>query len=139
MRCGEVCFVAVREQQAIAYVFAGFANTPSTEDTGLKLSPKETYLWAGYALPQYRRQGVVKAVNLSLCRYLREKGLKTAVLLVDRHNKAALGHCRKMGYYVTNRVTYLRILRWRLLRRLPIEEPARRQATGRIRSYHVEK
>jgi len=120
MEAGEVCCVAIREQRAIAYVFAGFANTPSTKDTRLELGPKEAYLWAGYVLPQYRRQGVVRAVNLSLCRLLQEKGYETAVLQVDERNKASLGHCYKMGYQVTDRVTYLRILGWRMRRCVPI-------------------
>jgi len=59
-------------------------------------------------------------VNLSLCRLLQEKGYETAVLQVDERNKASLGHCYKMGYQVTDRVTYLRILGWRMRRCVPI-------------------
>ena len=123
MQAGEICFVAIQEQKVVAYVLAGFTNTPSTEDVQLKLGPKEAYLWAGYALPQYRRQGVVRAVNLSLCRLLREDGYESVVLLVDRRNRASLGHCYKMGYRVTDRVTYLRVLRWRVSRYTPVREP----------------
>lgn len=124
MVAGEVCCVAIREEQAIAYVFAGFANTPSTEATGLELDPREAYLWAGYVLPQYRRQGVVRAVNLTLCRLLHNRGYETAVLQVDESNKASLGHCYKMGYRATHRVTYLRIPGWRMRRCVPIPVPA---------------
>jgi len=123
MRAGEICFVAIQEERVMGYVFAGFANTPSTEDAQLELGPKEAYCWAGYALPQYRRQGVVGAINLSLCRLLREKGYESVFLQVDRGNRAALGHCYKMGYRVTEQVSYLRVLGWRVSRRLPIEEP----------------
>jgi len=131
MRAGEICFVAIQEQRVVAYVLAGFANTPSTKDAQLNLGPKEAYLWAGYALPQYRRQGVVRAVNLSLCRLLREDGYESVVLLVDRHNRASLGHCHKMGYRVTDRVTYLRVLRWRVSQYGPIE-PVRGRPIERV-------
>jgi len=130
MEAGEICFVAIQEQRVVAYVLAGFANTPSTEDAQLKIGPKEAYLWAGFALPQYRRQGVVRAVNLSLCRLLRENGYESVVLLVDRHNRASLGHCHKMGYRMTDRVTYLRVLRWRLNQCVPIEPVQARLVEG---------
>jgi ribosomal protein S18 acetylase RimI-like enzyme len=121
MQAGEICFVAIKEQRAVAYVLAGFANTPSTEDTRIELDPKEAYLWAAYVLPPYRRQGVLRAVNLSLCRLLQDDGYESVVLQVDRHNEASLGHCYKMGYSVTDRLTFLRILGWRLRWCVPIE------------------
>lgn len=129
MQAGEICFVAVKGERAIAYVFAGLAGTPSTRDAHLQLRPEDAYLWAGYTLPQYRRQGVVKAVNLSLCRYLQEKGYQNVILLVDDHNVASLGHCYKMGYRVTDRVTYLKILGWRTSQHIPIEESGYPAAT----------
>lgn len=121
MQAGEIGCVAVKHERVIAYVLAGFAGTPSTRDTRLELSPGEAYLWAGYALPEYRRQRVVKAVNLYLCRLLREKGFETVVLLVDRANEASLGHCQKMGYRVTDRRTSLRFLQWRWNRQESLE------------------
>jgi ribosomal protein S18 acetylase RimI-like enzyme len=129
MQAGEVCFVAVRDERAIAYVFAGFAGTPSTRDAHLQLRPEDAYFWAGYALPQYRRQGVVKAVNLSLCRHLQDKGYESVILLVDDHNVASLGHCYKMGYRVTDRITYLKVVGWRTSRHTPIEETGYTAAT----------
>jgi ribosomal protein S18 acetylase RimI-like enzyme len=122
LRAGEVCCGAIKDNNMVAYVLAGFARTPSTLDTRLELGPKEAYLWAGYALPQYRRQGVVKAVNLSLCCVLREKGYESVVLLVDRCNEASLGHCRKMGYRVVDQFTHLRLLGWRMGSHDPVEE-----------------
>jgi ribosomal protein S18 acetylase RimI-like enzyme len=122
MQAGEVCCIAVAEERVVAYVFAGFGGTPSTEDLRLELGPGEAYLWAGYALPRYRRQGVVAAVNLSLCRLLQDRGCESVVLFVDGRNKAAIGHCKKMGYRVTDRITYLRILGWRLSRMVPAEQ-----------------
>jgi ribosomal protein S18 acetylase RimI-like enzyme len=132
MQAGEICAVALQEQKVVAYIFAGLANTPSTEDARLKLGPREAYLWAAYALPQYRRQGVVGAVNLNLCRLLQEKGCESVVLFVDMRNRSSLGHCYKIGYCVTDRVTYLRVLKWGMSRCVPIEEPARGRATERV-------
>jgi len=132
MRAGEICFVAIKEQRAVAYVLASFANTPSTEDTRIELGPKEAYLWAAYVLPPYRRQGVLRAVNLSLCRLLQDDGYESVILQVDGHNEASLGHCYKMGYWVTDRVTFLRILGWKLRRCLPIEQFGRGSVIGKV-------
>jgi ribosomal protein S18 acetylase RimI-like enzyme len=117
---GEVRFIAIKENSVVAFVFAGYSHTPSTEQAGLKLEPTEAYLWAGYAVPQYRRQGLVRAVNLSLCRFLQGNGYDTVLLQLDDRNKASLGHCRRMGYRVTHRVTYLRVLGWRVCRHTPV-------------------
>jgi ribosomal protein S18 acetylase RimI-like enzyme len=132
MQAGEICSVAIKGEQVVAYVLAGFANTPSTDQIRLELGPREAYLWAGYALPAYRRQGVVRAVNLSLCRLLRERGFERALLLVEDHNKASLGHCYKMGYSVTDRILYLRILRWGVSHVSPAEKPTGGPDTERV-------
>lgn len=124
MEAGEAACVAMNDERVVAFVLAGFANTPSSRDTGLKLGPREAYLWAAYALPQCRRQGVVGAVNLSLCCWLQEKGYESAVLVVDGYNEASLGHCYKIGFRVTDRVTSLRILRHGMSWCTPVEEPA---------------
>lgn len=110
LQAGEICFAGVREGNVIAYVLAGFTDTPSTRSAHLRLDPDESYLWAGYALPQYRRQKVVKVVNLSLCKSLQEKGYKKVVLLVEKSNQASLGHCIKMDYRITDEIIYLRKL-----------------------------
>jgi len=125
MQAGEICFVAIQEQRVVGYCFGGFANTSSTEDAQLKLGPKEAYAWAGYVLPPYRRQGVWGAVHLALCRLQQEKGYETCVGLVDGRNRAALGALEKIGFRATDRVTYLRILGWRVCRCVPTEEPVR--------------
>lgn len=130
IQAGETCVAAMKEQRIVAYVFAGFANTPSSENARLELGPREAYLWAGYALPQYRRHGVVRAVNLTLCRLLQENGYESAILQVEGHNESCLGHCYKMGYRLTDRVTYLKILGWRTRRSVSIEEPVRGLMSG---------
>jgi hypothetical protein len=43
---------------------------------------------------------------------------------VDESNQASLGHCYKMGYRATHRVTCLKILGWRMRRCVPIPVPA---------------
>ena len=63
LQAGEKCVVAIKEQKAVAYVFAAFAGTPSTKESQLELAPGEAYIWAGYALPSFRRQGVVRGVH----------------------------------------------------------------------------
>jgi ribosomal protein S18 acetylase RimI-like enzyme len=120
MQAGEMCCVAIRGGTVISYVLAAFDNTPSTYEARLELNPKEAYLWSGYALPQYRRQGMVRAVNLSMCRLLRAKGYESVLLLVEQQNKASLGHCFKMGYSLTDRISYLRVLGWAASRFEPI-------------------
>jgi ribosomal protein S18 acetylase RimI-like enzyme len=125
LQAGEAGCVAIRDGKVIAYVLAGFAGSPSTKDANLELSSDQAYLWAGYALPEFRRQGVVREVNLSLCRYLQSRGYKSAILLVEQCNKASLGHCCKMGYELRETITYLRILRWRYSRRVPIQGEVR--------------
>lgn len=130
MQAGEICFIAIQDQRVIAYVFAGLAHTPSTEDIELELGPREAYLWAAYALPEYRRQGVVGALNLSLCKVLREDGYETTVLLLDESNIPSLGHCYKIGYHVTDKITYLRLLGWRMNRSVPIEDFAYEPGVG---------
>ena len=123
LQAGEKCVVAIKEQKAVAYVFAAFAGTPSTKESQLELAPGEAYIWAGYALPSFRRQGVVRAINLHLCRLLQEEGYEKTVLLVDRNNKVSLGHCKKTGYRITDRVTLLGVLGWKWSQTTPIEEP----------------
>ena len=122
MQAGEIGCIAIQEQKVIAYVFAAFAGTPSAQETHLDLGPREAYLWAGFALPEFRRQGVVRAVNLNLCRILQNKGYESAVLLVERRNQAALGHVNKMGYYQTDRIAFLKILKWAIIRIDPIDK-----------------
>ncbi len=112
IQAGEICYAAIKDGEVIGYVLAGFQSTPSTRQIRLRLDPDEAYLWAGYALPPYRRQGVVKVVNLSLCKLLQERGYKKVVLLVEQANQASLGHCYKMNYHVTDQINYLRILGW---------------------------
>lgn len=121
IEAGEMCAIAMREGGIVGYVFAAFAGTPSTRNMRLELGAREAYLWAGYALPQYRRQGVVRAVNLTLCQMLQEKGYTGVVLQVNARNEAALGHCFKMGYRATEQVTYLKVLGWRRRRSVPAE------------------
>lgn len=137
MRAGEICFAAIQGVRVVAYVFAGFAETPSTEDAQLKLRPRDAYIWGAYALPQYRRQGVVGAMNLSLCQVLQQRAFDSALLLVDRRNRAALGHCRKIGYRVTHRVVQLKLLGWRTSRCSPIDQSPQSQATEEQRSSGV--
>jgi hypothetical protein len=43
------------------------------------------------------------------------------VLQVEARNEAALGHCFKMGYRVTEQVRYLKVLGWRRRRSVPAE------------------
>ena len=121
LQAGEMCCVAIKDGNIISYVLAGIADTPSTRAARFELEPKEAYLWAGYALPQYRRMGLVMAVNLNLCRLLQELGYERSILLVERENKASLGHCTKMGYRITENINYLRILKWAKVHRYPIE------------------
>jgi ribosomal protein S18 acetylase RimI-like enzyme len=129
MQAGEICVVAMREQRVVAFGFAGFANTPSTEDDQVRLGPKEAYCWGGYTPRQYRRQGLVSAVLLGLCRIVRENGYESAVIQVDRRNRAALGHVHKIGFRITDRVIYLRVLRWAVSRCVPVVELGRGRAT----------
>jgi L-amino acid N-acyltransferase YncA len=131
LQAREACCVAIRDGKVIAYVLAGLANTPSTNDANLQLSDEQAYLWAGYALPQFRRQGVVREVNLSLCRHLQKRGYKSAILLVEKHNEASLGHCYKMGYDMRDKITYLRILRWKYSKRVPFAERYRGERSTR--------
>jgi ribosomal protein S18 acetylase RimI-like enzyme len=121
LQAGEYCCIAIREKKVISYVLAGFEGTPSTISSGLNLTPNEAYLWAGYALPEYRRMGLVMAVNLHLCKYLQEMEYKIATLLVERKNKASLGHCAKMGYEITETIEYRRLLKWVNVSRVPYE------------------
>ena len=121
LQAGEVCNVAILGKRVIGYVFAGFENTPSTLDARLKLRPKEAYLWAGYTLPEFRRQGVVGAVNLDLCRQLEKRGYENVVILVERHNTASLGHLDKIGYHIIEIIKHLRIFRWGISQFTPIE------------------
>ena len=120
LRAGEACCVALKDGMVIGYVLAGLKNTPSTREANLDLSSDQAYLWAGYALPQFRRQGVVAEVNLSLCCYLQSRGYKGVILLVEKKNEACLGHCDKMGYEVREVFTLIRIVRWRYTRSVPI-------------------
>lgn len=122
MQAGEICMVAIQEHRVVGYCLGGFANTPSTEDAQLKLGPKEAYAWGGYVLPQYRRQGVWGAVHLALCRFQREQGYETCIGQVDRRNRASVGALQKMGLCVTDRVTLLKVLGWRVRRCVPIED-----------------
>jgi ribosomal protein S18 acetylase RimI-like enzyme len=122
MQAGEICMVALQEQQVVGYCLGGFANTPSTEDAQLKLGPKEAYAWGGYVSPQCRRQGVWGAVHLALCRLQREKGYETCFGLVEMGNRASLGALQKIGFRETERLTLLRVLRWRMSWRAPLED-----------------
>jgi ribosomal protein S18 acetylase RimI-like enzyme len=123
LETGERCMVGIRDQKAIGYVFAAFAGTPSTGESGLRLEKEEAYLWDGYALPEFRRQGVVRAINLTLCGLLQQEGYESTVLLVNRSNRAALGHCRKAGYRITDRVMLVRALGWKWSQVTPVEIP----------------
>lgn len=120
---GEKCVIALKDQKPIAYVFAAFADSPSTQESHLNLGAREAYIWAGYVMPQFRRHGIVRAVNLYLCRLLQKEGYESTVLVVDRHNKASLGHVRKTGYRMTDRVMFLRVLGWKRAWTTPVEEP----------------
>lgn len=123
LQAGEKCVIAIQEQKAIAYVFAAFAGNPSTTEVQLDLGPGEAYIWAGYALPAFRRLGVVRAINLHLCRLLQKEGYEKTVLLVDASNKVSLGHCKKTGYRITDRVAYLQVLGWKWSQSTPVEPP----------------
>jgi ribosomal protein S18 acetylase RimI-like enzyme len=122
IQAGEICNTAMLDKRVIGYVFAGFKGTPSTLDVRLNLSPQEAYLWAGYTLPEFRRQGVVGAVNLDLCRILKGRGLEKVLLLVEKRNAASLGHLDKIGYEIKEEIIHMRILGWRTSRISPVNE-----------------
>ncbi len=132
MQAGEICVVAIHEDRVVGYCLGGFANTPSTRDDQVKLGPKEAYAWGGYVLPEYRRQGVWGAVHLELCRLQQEMGYEGCVGQVDRRNRASQGALKKMGLCVTDRVTLLRVLRWKARWCVPIEEPGRGRVMKRV-------
>ena len=112
IQSGEICYAAIKNDEVIGYVLAGFEGTPSTRHAQLQLNEDEAYLWSGYTLPQYRRKKVVKVINLSLCHLLQERGYKKVLLLVEKVNQASLGHCFKMDYQITHQITYRRIINW---------------------------
>jgi len=120
LQAGEVCFVAIWESAMVGFVWAGFADSPSTKSAGLELDPTEAYLWAGYAPPRYRSQGIVRTVNLTLIRWLQKQGYQRVVLLVEQDNAASLKHCYRMGYRLESQITYRRLLKWKRVQFPPV-------------------
>lgn len=120
---GEICFVAIREQRVVAFRFAGFAGTPSTEDAGLNLGARETYIWGAYTLPQYRGRYIGSAIHVSMCRFLVDQGYELGYALVHPRNAIALSLFRKLRYQVVGTLTQLGILKWTMSRYTPARKP----------------
>jgi ribosomal protein S18 acetylase RimI-like enzyme len=116
----EACFIAIAEGKIAGFVWAGFSQSPSTKGTGLTLGPKEAYFWAGYASSEFRSAGVVRTVNLSLCKWLQEQGFESVILLIEEENAASLKHVYHMGYQLEKEIRYLRILNWKRVELTPV-------------------
>jgi GNAT superfamily N-acetyltransferase len=120
IQAGEVCFIAVREQgeksNIVGYLWTGFADSSTVQDTFIKLGPKEAYFWAGYVVPEYRRHKLLSALGSSLRAWLQDQGYDAVVTFVEWWNEASLAVCLKQGYHIVAQVSYLKLLKWKRCR-----------------------
>jgi ribosomal protein S18 acetylase RimI-like enzyme len=121
MEAGEVCVIAIREGRIVGFGWVGFPDGPAIRETPLKLGPKEAYAWAGYVSSPYRSYGIATAMGLTLWHWLQEQGYERVLTVVERRNRPAIEWARSAGLEIVAELDSLRLLRWTLARRVPVQ------------------
>ena len=98
---GDVC-IAVWYEQKI--VHAGWLATERPYSSYLNryimISPKSSYLYDGYTLPEYRQRGFAKLRHCYSFNYLREKGFTEAVMICAVENNSGLKLLLSAGWKI---------------------------------------
>ena len=113
------CFVAEKDGKVIAMQWVALG--PGTLrilplERDIKLSEGQAYLYGCRALRAYRSQAVIPAVEFEAFTWLRENNFHTVSTDIHADNAPSLKTFEKLGCRKTERVNYVRILKYSRIR-----------------------
>jgi hypothetical protein len=118
MEAGERCVVGLSNDEVIYFAWAAFAGQSTAIESPIMLGKKDVYYWGAYCMPEYRRFGVSLNVHSYHEDLMRQLGYETSYRLVKFMNKASQSLCQKLRLRVIGRVYGVRILKWRIYRKI---------------------
>lgn len=107
---GRICLLAYWKDEIAYYGWISDKIDFETDNMELKLSPGDAYLDDAYTLPAFRDMGIGSGGALQRLRYIKEKGYKRSVLIVNSKNLPPQRISKKYGYQEADRLILHRIL-----------------------------